>query len=40
MGLGNGDLAQGKKARLGVSIVCIKKGLAPLAKRRLLFCLV
>lgn len=34
---GNGDVARGEKASLGVPVICIKKGLAPLAKWRLLF---
>lgn len=34
----NGDVARGEKASLGVPVICIKKGLAPLAKWWLLFC--
>ena len=40
MGLGNGDLAEGKKTPQGVFVICAKKGLAPLVKWRLLCCLV
>lgn len=36
---GNGNVALGKKRPLGPPVICTKKGLAPRAKRWLLFCL-
>ena len=36
---GNGDIAGGQKAPLGVPVICRKKRLAPFVRQPLLFCL-